>query len=223
MALVTAAPRLRRHLHAVLRTALPVRPPHEHAGPSDQRAASAGTSSPATSNSAAQGMGDAAADRPRRPLRHRRRLHAGRSTSCGKASWEDGAVLRDRAVGPLRRSRPHPSHRARRAVLPASTRSICASRRRNARRCCIRPAHPTRGRQFAARHAECVFINGPSKQVIGADRRRHAPPRRRGRPRPGRTRDLHHDDRDHRHHDAQARSDKLRDYRATSARKARWR
>ena len=25
----------------------------------------------------------------------------------------------------------------------------------------------TRGRQFAAQHAECVFINGPSKKVIG--------------------------------------------------------
>ena len=35
----------------------------------------------------------------------------------------------------------------------------------------------TRGRQFAADHAECVFINGPSKKVIGgivADIRRRA-------------------------------------------------
>src|SRR6185295_7887986 len=35
----------------------------------------------------------------------------------------------------------------------------------------------TRGRQFAAQHAECVFINGPSKKVIGnvvADIRRRA-------------------------------------------------
>ena len=35
----------------------------------------------------------------------------------------------------------------------------------------------TRGRQFAAEHAECVFINGPSKKVIGgivADIRRRA-------------------------------------------------
>ncbi len=34
-----------------------------------------------------------------------------------------------------------------------------------------------RGRDFAARHAECVFINGPSKKVIGnivADMRRRA-------------------------------------------------
>src|SRR5207249_8750259 len=35
----------------------------------------------------------------------------------------------------------------------------------------------SRGRQFAATHAECVFINGPSKQVIApivADIRRRA-------------------------------------------------
>ena len=60
-----------------------------------------------------------------------------------EASWEDGAVLRDRARPPLRRPRQDPSRFSMRDRISRSTRSICASPRRSARRCCSRPAPPS--------------------------------------------------------------------------------
>ncbi len=87
--------------------------------------------------------------------------------NSGKPSWEDGAVLRDRGGRPLCRSRQNPSHFARRPVFQGrrdpSVRTVTAT---NAG---VVPGGrtSTRGRQFAAEHAECVFINGPSKKVVG--------------------------------------------------------
>ena len=40
------------------------------------------------------------------------------------------------------------------------------SRRRNARRCSIRPGASGPGKSFAARHAECVFVAAPTKEVL---------------------------------------------------------
>ena len=91
-----------------------------------------------------------------------------------EGSWEDGAVLRDRAS-------------AASPIPPASTASSMTGRtfRLSAIHLCEPSPQRTpvlfqagasgRGRAFAARHAECVFINGPSKQVIApivADLRR---------------------------------------------------
>ena len=53
----------------------------------------AGTSSPAIST-APRADGPRAADRPRRPLRARGRLH-GRRLQAGEQSWDDDAVIRD--------------------------------------------------------------------------------------------------------------------------------
>ncbi len=60
-----------------------------------------------------------------------------------EASWEDGAVLRDRARAAVSPTRTRSTASRMRVRISRSTRSICASRRRNARRCCFRPAHRT--------------------------------------------------------------------------------
>jgi FMN-dependent oxidoreductase (nitrilotriacetate monooxygenase family) len=93
-----------------------------------------------------------------------------------EASWEDGAVLRDRAgrrfADPDRIHRvvhegPHFSVDAIHLCEPSPQRTPVL----------FQAGASKRGRDFAARHAECVFINGPSKKVIGgivADLRRRA-------------------------------------------------
>jgi FMN-dependent oxidoreductase (nitrilotriacetate monooxygenase family) len=93
-----------------------------------------------------------------------------------EGSWEDGAVVRDRARGIF--ARPDKVHR----ILHDGTHF-----RIDAMHLCepspqrtpllYQAGASSRGRQFAATHAECVFINGPSKQVIApivADIRRRA-------------------------------------------------
>ena len=134
---------------------------------------------------------------PRHALRDRRRLHAGGLQAMG-----------GKLGGRRRAARPRCA-----ASSPTPTRSIGSSMtgtyfRLDAIHLCepspqrtpvlYQAGASTRGRQFAAEHAECVFINGPSQAGDRADRRRPPPPRRRGRPRPGRAADLHHDDGDHR-------------------------
>ncbi len=55
--------------------------------------------------------------------------------------------------------------------------STSASHPRSARRCCIRRGASSRGKQFAAGHAECVFVAAPSKVLLKktvADIRRRA-------------------------------------------------
>ncbi|HXT79220.1 MAG TPA: LLM class flavin-dependent oxidoreductase [Acetobacteraceae bacterium] len=93
-----------------------------------------------------------------------------------EASWEDGAVLRDRAGGRFAdadrihrivHQGPHFRIDAIHLCEPSPQRTPVL----------YQAGASTRGRQFAADHAECVFVNGPSKAVIGsivADIRRRA-------------------------------------------------
>ncbi len=93
-----------------------------------------------------------------------------------EASWEDDAVLRDKAgrrfadAGKIHRivhDGPHFKFDAIHLCEPSPQRTPVL----------YQAGASTRGRQFAADHAECVFINGPSKKIIGgivADIRRRA-------------------------------------------------
>ena len=83
-----------------------------------------------------------------------------------EASWEDGAVLRDRASGRfadadkihrIQHDGPHFKVDAIHLCEPSPQRTPVL----------YQAGASTRGRQFAADHAECVFVNGPSKKVIG--------------------------------------------------------
>ena len=86
-----------------------------------------------------------------------------------EGSWEDGAVRArpgQRASTPTRPRCTSVQHR--RPALPGRRASISASRRRSARRCCIRPA-PRRAAATSPRtHAECVFLYGPNKRASPA-------------------------------------------------------
>ncbi|MBN8908107.1 MAG: LLM class flavin-dependent oxidoreductase, partial [Rhodospirillales bacterium] len=93
-----------------------------------------------------------------------------------EGSWEDGAVLRDRAgrrfadAGKIHRIKHAGKYFQMEAIhlcepSPQSTPVL------------YQAGASTRGRQFAAEHAECVFINGPTRRVIApivADIRRRA-------------------------------------------------
>jgi alkanesulfonate monooxygenase len=93
-----------------------------------------------------------------------------------EASWEDGAVLRDRSsrrfadpdkIHRITHEGPHFRVDAIHLCEPSAQRTPVL----------FQAGASKRGRDFAARHAECVFINGPSKKVIGgivADLRRRA-------------------------------------------------
>ena len=83
-----------------------------------------------------------------------------------EGSWEDGAVLRDRQgrrfADPSRIHRilhegPHFRVDAIHLCEPSPQRTPVL----------FQAGASKRGRDFAARHAECVFINGPSKKVVG--------------------------------------------------------
>ncbi|HEX5325112.1 MAG TPA: LLM class flavin-dependent oxidoreductase [Acetobacteraceae bacterium] len=93
-----------------------------------------------------------------------------------EASWEDDAVLRDRAAG--RFADPDKVHRIEHdgPYFRLSAIHLCEPSPQRTP-VLYQAGASTRGRQFAAQHAECVFINGPSKRVIGpivADLRRRA-------------------------------------------------
>jgi FMN-dependent oxidoreductase (nitrilotriacetate monooxygenase family) len=93
-----------------------------------------------------------------------------------EASWEDGAVLRDRQgrrfadaskIHRILHEGPHFRVDAIHLCEPSPQRTPVL----------FQAGASKRGRDFAARHAECVFINGPSKKVISgivADLRRRA-------------------------------------------------
>ena len=93
-----------------------------------------------------------------------------------EASWEDGAVLRDRAgrrfadpdkIHRILHEGPHFRVDAIHLCEPSPQRTPVL----------FQAGASKRGRDFAARHAECVFINGPSKKIIAntvADLRRRA-------------------------------------------------
>ncbi len=93
-----------------------------------------------------------------------------------EGSWEDGAVLRDRSSG--RFADPDKIHRVEHdgPYFRLSAIHLCEPSPQRTP-VLYQAGASTRGRQFAAQHAECVFINGPSKRVIApivADLRRRA-------------------------------------------------
>ena len=102
-----------------------------------------------------------------------------------EGSWEPDAVVRDRGRGVFTDA----GQGARRSTTTGST-SACPvrtwwSRRRNAPRCCSRPARRPAGREFAARNAELVFASDPRPDVLRGNiediRRRAVAPRSRAR------------------------------------------
>ncbi|HEV2100156.1 MAG TPA: LLM class flavin-dependent oxidoreductase [Stellaceae bacterium] len=91
-----------------------------------------------------------------------------------EASWEDGAVLRDRRTN--RFADPDRIHRITHngPYFQVDAIHLCEPSPQRTP-VLYQAGASTRGRQFAAQHAECVFINGPSKKVVGnivADLRR---------------------------------------------------
>ncbi|HEX3537179.1 MAG TPA: LLM class flavin-dependent oxidoreductase [Stellaceae bacterium] len=93
-----------------------------------------------------------------------------------EGSWEDGAVLRDRARHVF--ADPEKIHRVKFDGRYYRIDAIHLCEPSPQRTPVLYQAGAsTRGREFAAAHAECVFINGPSKQVVApqvADLRRRA-------------------------------------------------
>jgi alkanesulfonate monooxygenase len=93
-----------------------------------------------------------------------------------EGSWEDGAVLRDRRRGIF--TQPDKVHRIVHEGENYRIDGIHLSEPSPQRTPVLYQAGASgRGRDFAARHAECVFMSGPSKQVIAplvADIRRGA-------------------------------------------------
>lgn len=93
-----------------------------------------------------------------------------------EASWEDAAVLRDRAG--RRFADPDRIHRVTHAGPHVRVDAIHLCEPSPQRTPVLYQAGASaRGRQFAAQHAECVFVNGPSQTVIAgivADLRRRA-------------------------------------------------
>jgi alkanesulfonate monooxygenase len=93
-----------------------------------------------------------------------------------EGSWEDGAVTRDRAHHVF--ADPAKVHRVQYEGELYKLDAIHLCEPSPQRTPVLYQAGASRrGRQFAAAHAECVFINGPSKQVVApqvADLRRRA-------------------------------------------------
>ena len=83
-----------------------------------------------------------------------------------EGSWADDAVVRDRATGvfarpdrvrAVRHTGPHVRLEAIHLAEPSPQRTPVL----------YQAGSSARGRAFAARHAECVFLSGPSAQVLG--------------------------------------------------------
>jgi alkanesulfonate monooxygenase len=82
-----------------------------------------------------------------------------------EGSWEDDAVSRDRAAGVF--ADPSKIHRIVHEGAHYKVDAIHLCEPSPQRRPVIYQAGTSsRGRDFAARHAECIFISGPSKKVI---------------------------------------------------------
>ena len=82
-----------------------------------------------------------------------------------EGSWEEGAVLRDRASGVF--ADPARVHRVQHAGPHFALDAIHLCEPSPQRTPVLYQAGSSpRGRQFAATHAECVFVSGPSPQVI---------------------------------------------------------
>jgi alkanesulfonate monooxygenase len=93
-----------------------------------------------------------------------------------EGSWEDHAVIRDRAAGIF--ARPELVHRVRHDGPHYQLDAIHLAEPSPQRTPVLYQAGGSpRGRAFAARHAECVFVSGPSPRVVAprvADIRRQA-------------------------------------------------
>jgi FMN-dependent oxidoreductase (nitrilotriacetate monooxygenase family) len=94
-----------------------------------------------------------------------------------EGSWQDDAVLRDRANRVF--ADPTKIHRIRHFGRHYQVDAIHLAEPSPQRTPVLYQAgSSTRGREFAAKHAECVFVNGPDKagtrQVVGDIRRRAA-------------------------------------------------
>jgi FMN-dependent oxidoreductase (nitrilotriacetate monooxygenase family) len=91
-----------------------------------------------------------------------------------EGSWEDGAVVRDRASGWF--ARPDRVHRVQHDGAHHKLDAVHLSEPSPQRTPVLYQAGSSpRGHAFAARHAECVFVSGPSPKVIAprvADLRR---------------------------------------------------
>ena len=147
------------------RAALSVRAAHVDARPSDRAAASAGTSSPAISTARRAATGKDKPDRARRPLRRRRRIHGGGLQAVGRQLGRRRGAARPRARH-LRRPGQGPCGHASRASNYRVD-AIHLSEPSPQRTPVLYQAGASpRGRQFAAAHAECVFMSGPSAKVI---------------------------------------------------------
>jgi len=126
-------------------------------------------------DSAAAGMG--LAEQPRHDLRYEvADEYMQVMYKLWEGSWEDGAVLRDREhrrfADPAKIHRV--DHRGRFYRLDAVHLCEPSPQRTPV---LYQAGASARGRAFAAAHAECVFINGPSQQVVApqvADLRRRA-------------------------------------------------
>src|ERR1700710_1660401 len=82
-----------------------------------------------------------------------------------EGSWEDDAALRDRARGIF--ADPSKVHRVEHAGNNYKLNAIHLSEPSPQRTPVLYQAGTSpRGRQFAAQHAECVFMSGPSAKVI---------------------------------------------------------
>jgi FMN-dependent oxidoreductase (nitrilotriacetate monooxygenase family) len=83
-----------------------------------------------------------------------------------EGSWQDDAVLRDRARGIF--ADPAKVHRVQHQGNNYRLDAIHLSEPSPQRTPVLYQAGTSpRGRQFAAQHAECVFMSGPSTQIIG--------------------------------------------------------
>src|SRR3979411_2782520 len=82
-----------------------------------------------------------------------------------EGSWEDGAALRDRALGIF--ADPSKVHRVTHEGNNYRLNAIHLSEPSPQRTPVLYQAGTSpRGRQFAAQHAECVFMSGPSAKII---------------------------------------------------------
>jgi alkanesulfonate monooxygenase len=82
-----------------------------------------------------------------------------------EGSWEDDAAMRDKATGVF--ADPSKIHEIRHESEHFRSEGIFISEPSPQRTPLLYQAGAsTRGREFAARHAECVFVSGPSKKVV---------------------------------------------------------
>jgi len=126
-------------------------------------------------NSAATGMG--LAEQPGHELRYEvADEYMEMVYRLWEESWEDGAVVRDAANRTF--ADPAKIHRIRHQGRYYRMDAVHLCEPSPQRTPVLYQAGAsTRGRAFAAKHAECVFINGPTAQVVGpqvADLRRRA-------------------------------------------------